>query len=404
MKHVRKLIALAAAAVALLAVAGGARADVTPSLPATAPTMTLSGTLEYVRNLETPHYELNGWVLTAPDQAAMYLLAGHTVTVTGRPVNSYSILMRKQLAVSAMTAVLEGELQAAGGEYQLSGWMIRGLETEVQSMAGSRVRMVGSVVWRTKGPPTMQVLGMMPLQNPVARQVTGTLKESGAEGYSVDKWVLEFAHTGWLKRLSGQEVTVTGHEVSGAERPTLRVTDLQVTMTGTVMLVSDVETPHWELSGFVLDGAAGAMQPYANRPCTVTGSLSQEMSIYMRPVLKVSKLSEAGLPAKVVVRGVIPALPAPAVYRNGYLMLPLRAVVEAAGGQVAWDPAQWAVRVTVGDQKTLIRIGSREAGTVALSVAPYLHEGHTMAPLDLFERVGLRASWVGETLHLSQNQ
>lgn len=400
---VRKLIAVAAAVLTLLALAGGARAEVvTPMLPKPAAAVTLSGTLEYVRSLESPHYELNGWVVSAPDQAVLYLLAGHDVTVTGTPMNGPSIFMRRQLSVQTMTAVIEGRLVAVTDHFELNGWIIRGAESEVQALEGSRVRIIGSVIWRTKGPPTMQVLGMIPMQTPAERQVEGTLIQESDGTFRIGDWALDYANSSWLQRLDGMDVAVTGREVAGADRKRLAVTEVRVTLTGTVRRETGLEGGYFELNGFVLSGVVGDLWAFSGRPCTIYGALSDEVSIYMRPVLNVLEIAPAGLPAHVVVGGKLPAFPAPLVYRNGYLMLPLRAVIESARGQVAWDPVFWAVRVTVGSRSTTIRIGSPYAGDMELAVAPYLQNGHTMAPLELFEQLGLKTHWTRSALYLDR--
>lgn len=268
MVSVRKLMAVIGTMLTLLASAGSARAEGTTAGPALASNMVVSGRLEYVKNLESPHYEVGGWAIDAPDFAVLALLAGRDVTVTGRPFTGMSLLMRRQLVVSEMTATLEGDLTAVDGRYELEGFIVRGLESQVQALGGARVKAVGSVVWRTKGPPT------------------------------------------------------------------LALKDLQV------------------------------------------------------------KLGE------VFVNGRAAALPVPVTTKDGAIMLPLRAIIEGAGGQVTWDPDLWAVRVEVGTLATTIRIGSSTAGAATLTAAPYLENGHTMAPLDLFAQVGLNSLWIGQALHL----
>lgn len=268
MGTVRKLVAMAAAMLMLVIAAGSARAEVVAAKPAPSRNMVVSGTLEYVKNLESPHYEVDGWVVNAPDFAVLSLLAGRPVTVTGRPFTGMSLLMRRQLMVTTMTTKLEGVLEAVDGGYKLDGFVVQGLEEQVEALEGAQVEAVGAVVWRTKGPPTL------------------TLKE------------------------------------------------MQV------------------------------------------------------------KLGE------VFVHGRAAALPVPAAIKDGVIMLPLRAIIEAAGGQVRWDPELWAVQVRVGDQTATVRIGSSAAGAAGLTAAPYLEHGHTMAPLDLFAQVGLYPHWAGHALHL----
>ncbi|MDF2630193.1 MAG: hypothetical protein K0R39_4024 [Symbiobacteriaceae bacterium] len=268
MVTIRKGIAAVCVVLTLLVTAGIAGAAAAPAVPAPARNMVVSGTLEYVTNLESPHYEVGGWAITAPDFAVLSQLAGREVTVTGRPYTGTSLLMRRQLVVSSMTTTLAGILKAVDGRYELEGFTIRGLEGQLQALDGARVQAAGAVVWRTKGPPTFAVK------------------------------------------------------------------DLQV----------DLE--------------------------------------------------------QVLVQGKAAALPVPAATKNGSVMLPLRAVIEAAGGTVAWDQELWAVRVTLGDRSTTIRIGSISAESAQLTAAPYLEGGHTMAPLDLFAQVGLDAAWADQALHL----
>lgn len=266
MGTVRKLMAVAGALLVLLT-AGGARAEATSAVPAPARNIVVSGTLEYVKNLESPHYEVGGWVVTPPDFAVLSLLAGRQVTVTGRPFTGMSVLMRRQLTVSTMTTKLEGDLVAVDGGYKLEGFLVQGPAGQMQALAGARVEAVGSVVWRTKGPPTVAV----------------------------------------------KELQVKVGEV-------------------------------------FVDGRAAA-------------------------------------------------LPVPPTMKGSTVMLPLRAIIEEAGGQVTWDPALWAVKVQVGDRTATVRIGSSMAGTAALTAAPYLEQGHTMVPLELFAEVGLDAAWAGSSLY-----
>lgn len=84
-------------------------------------------------------------------------------------------------------------------------------------------------------------------------------------------------------------------------------------------------------------------------------------------------------------------LDAPGVKGAQGVMLPLRAVVEAAGGQVTWDPRTQSIAVQVNGRHLQLRIGQSAAeldgAHVSLPMAPVLHETTTMVPAHLLEEL-----------------
>lgn len=86
---------------------------------------------------------------------------------------------------------------------------------------------------------------------------------------------------------------------------------------------------------------------------------------------------------------------AKAARRHGEkLMLPLRAVAEAAGATVRWDEHEGHALVIRGDLQFAVRPGSDGA---------LLHEGSLMVPAEaLLQRLGLGHELHGDTLHLTR--
>lgn len=87
-------------------------------------------------------------------------------------------------------------------------------------------------------------------------------------------------------------------------------------------------------------------------------------------------------------------LTASALMEGHDLLLPLRAVAEAAGATVTWDEQGQAALVTLGDHQLTVRPGTDGAVT---------HEGVTMVPAEfLLEALGLHHELHGNTLLLTR--
>jgi len=386
--------------------------------PAIGEAISVEGTLQLRTDLEMPHYEVGDWAIMLDDKALLARLEGKQVQITGKEFKGFSILMRRQLEVTSITTTLEGVLAEVTDletpHYELDGWVLQGDAATFSAMSGSDVRVTGRVLL---GPsiymkPAVQVSSVAAVsaeqEEAIAVKVRGVLRlEQELEGphFSVDGWVVKADQAELLAKLVGKYVTIKGSEFTGMSifmRPQVVVEELEVTLRGSLQSVTDLESPHFELDGFVLLGEAGAMQALSGQTVMVTASLFTGPSIYMRPVLEVKSVQAAAslLPEKVLVAGKAPAFPVAPVLEQGHLMLPLRATVEAAGGVVEWDQAARAVRLTVGERTTTIAIGKAEHAGGKLAVAPYLKHSHTMASFDLFEALGLGLYWEGATLHV----
>jgi hypothetical protein len=98
-------------------------------------------------------------------------------------------------------------------------------------------------------------------------------------------------------------------------------------------------------------------------------------------------------------------LDSPPIIREGRTLLPIRAVIEALGGNVGWDAVQRKASVTLGTHTVEVWIGSREARVdrlnVSLDVAAMIVNSRTLLPLRFVaENLGCTVSWdpVGRTV------
>lgn len=95
-------------------------------------------------------------------------------------------------------------------------------------------------------------------------------------------------------------------------------------------------------------------------------------------------------------RGTVP------VVENDRTLLPVRAVVEAMGGAVAWDEETMTVVLAKDDTVILLAIGSRAAfvneTSYTLDVAPVLADDRTMFPIRFIaESFGYGVAWDEDT-------
>ena len=86
------------------------------------------------------------------------------------------------------------------------------------------------------------------------------------------------------------------------------------------------------------------------------------------------------------------------VIRNGRTLLPVRAVVEAMGGTVAWDDVSKTVWLRKDNHEIRLTIGRTDAsldgGPAKLDVAPIIENGRTMLPIRFIaESFGYGVTW-----------
>jgi subtilisin family serine protease len=112
--------------------------------------------------------------------------------------------------------------------------------------------------------------------------------------------------------------------------------------------------------------------------------------------------------ADMEVNGLTHKLDAAPFIKDGRTLLPIRALIEALGGSVQWNPFMKTATVLLGSRTVVLTIGSKTAlvggKPVALDVAPMIVKGRTFLPLRaVAENVGLDLAWepVSKTVSLT---
>ena len=100
-------------------------------------------------------------------------------------------------------------------------------------------------------------------------------------------------------------------------------------------------------------------------------------------------------------------LDSPPVIKNNRTLLPIRAIIEALGGTVAWIPESKAITIRLGSTTIGLQIGNSTAvvnGNVMnidstnSKVVPEIINGRTMLPLRFVtENLGCDVQWDGTT-------
>jgi Copper amine oxidase N-terminal domain len=92
---------------------------------------------------------------------------------------------------------------------------------------------------------------------------------------------------------------------------------------------------------------------------------------------------------------------------NGPVFVPLRLVVEAAGGEATWDQGTNTVTASLNGHEAQIPAGS---GVVTvdgqqrqLSVAPFYQDNHTWVPVEFFEAFETPAMYDGGSNTVTMN-
>jgi hypothetical protein len=87
---------------------------------------------------------------------------------------------------------------------------------------------------------------------------------------------------------------------------------------------------------------------------------------------------------------------------DGRALLPIRAAIEAMGGDVGWDAAEHKVTINAFDHIVEMRIGDMEmivdGKTTVMDVAPVIINSRTMLPIRYAtENIGCLVEWVEDT-------
>lgn len=178
-------------------------------------------------------------------------------------------------------------------------------------------------------------------------------------------------------------------------------------LTGPVEWV-DLEGGFWAVGGVRLIGNFNFAQ-YQGRNVVVEGTEFTGVSFQMVPAIVVTSIlpapevelrspvpANAPLPRAILVDGnpVDASQGDPVVTADGVLMVPVRSIVEAAGGTVTWINDTQEVRVRMPDRTAVFQIGSQEAemnedgvyylirNMISTAAAPQLVNGRTLISAD----------------------
>ena len=126
--------------------------------------------------------------------------------------------------------------------------------------------------------------------------------------------------------------------------------------------------------------------------------------IYEKPVITIIlRIGQTSF----TVNGVSNILDSPPVIKNSRTLLPIRAIIEALGGTVSWDPNEKKVTVTLGSKTIELWIGKPTAKVNGIDapidstndkVVPEIINSRTMLPLRFVtEKLGCDVQWDGTT-------
>jgi hypothetical protein len=101
---------------------------------------------------------------------------------------------------------------------------------------------------------------------------------------------------------------------------------------------------------------------------------------------------------QMLVNGEAVFLEASPIIIHGRTMLPIRALIEALGGTVEWDPSLHAITLTLGSSVVALTVGKNTADVggqaVKLDVPPTIANGRTLVPLRFVaENLGCQVTW-----------
>jgi hypothetical protein len=201
-------------------------------------------------------------------------------------------------------------------------------------------------------------------------------------------------------RSSSRELTLAGtvwDAGSGVRSMTLNDEPLTADMAGgfttTVRLVQGANT----IELIALDNLGNT----TTQTFTVTygGIVTAPSSIYVLLTIGSTDMEVNGLTRK---------LDAAPFIKDGRTLLPIRALIEALGGSVQWNPSTRTATVLLGSRTVALTIGSTTAlvngSPITLDVAPEIRNGRTFLPLRaVAENIGLDLAWepISRTISLT---
>ncbi|HHY75456.1 MAG TPA: copper amine oxidase N-terminal domain-containing protein [Firmicutes bacterium] len=194
----------------------------------------------------------------------------------------------------------------------------------------------------------------------------------------------------------------------------------KITLRG-VLTYTDLEGGFYSVNGWRLVGDQAEFEANLGKVVVVSGIVDNSPSIFMvkailvssfevdpdqsvpdKPTFGVFPVPDMAIPASrpvpgsIVVNGQVVEFDQGPVASDDVLMIPLRFVVEAAGGQVEWDGENLVVTVRMADRVVRFQIGNPEAQivdvgmtlTITMAKAPELVESRTLVSADALSILG----------------
>lgn len=254
----------------------------------------------------------------------------------------------------------------------------------------------------------------------------GVLEWNELEGgfYQVGSWGL-LGDTALFAKARGKLVSITGTRFNGVSSrmvkqlvvsrfsvkgeaevkplPVVPVPNGLVSLEGTVEY-TDLEGGFYTIEGVGLMGDEALFKTLIGKRVVVQGKEFTGMTIRQVPQVEVSSVmlpvsAHHSQPAEITVNGQKLFDGQESVVIDGVLMVPLRLVVERAGGQVEWDAREQAVAAQMSDRKAYFWIGQNEAemnehnvryftrNMIKMEKAPIIINGRTMISADALTHV-----------------
>ncbi len=348
------------------------------------------------------------------------------------------LIYPQEEVVLPASLTLTGQLQYVdleGGFYAVAGYRLVGDEQKFRDYLGQQVVVVGSLVdeisiFMTKA-IRVEEISLLTASQELA--IVGELTYEDLEGgfYAVAGYRLVGDEQKLAAHL-GKHVIVTGEpldDLSIYMTRTLDVKDLQavpadeVIQTVGELVYEDIEGGYYAVNGYRLVGNPESLAPYLGQKVLLTGRISDEPSIFMNKAIDVVALSRVNLPEaegqlepelrlvaavqplprQVTLDGAVVEFGQDLVVKDSILLVPLRAIVNAYGGKVAWSNQTRSARVELPDRVATFVTGANEVAiaqpdgnqntrTVSLARAPELIGSRLHIPADaLSTTLGLLA-------------
>jgi hypothetical protein len=146
-----------------------------------------------------------------------------------------------------------------------------------------------------------------------------------------------------------------------------------------------------------VSGTTGWSNPWYGYPTTTVENTTKKQTVL---ILQIGK-------SMFTVNGASKTLDSPPIIKNSRTLLPIRAIIEALGGTIAWNAVARKVTVTLGTKTLQLWIGKSNATVNGMSkpidatdarVVPEIINSRTMLPLRFVsENLGCTVLWVDAT-------